>query len=320
MSVASRHSKAVLQVCLQLLLTAMALVVLGFNGSTAAHGSEVTVRKFHSKSLGRSIRFTVYRPHQVGESRALPVLYLLHGLNGNEKAWLRLGNIRQTLDKLIATKVLQPLLVIMPMAGNSWYVDDPRPDGYGAVAKALTQDLVSFVDEGFNVGSCRSARAVAGLSMGGLGALQFAFENPDRYAAAISLSGSLFSKGLRLEAQRLRRYISLFAGVYGEPFDRARFNRFNVFAKLEKLQSTAIHPAIWLAAGDNDFPSILRGTVRMHLELRRRNIKSELRVDDAEHTWRYWSKAIIPALKWLSPKLDPVCGSETGSLTAAPKR
>ena len=76
-----------------------------------------------------------------------------------------------------------------------WMTQDPN--GYGAVAKALSHNLVAYVDQSYDTGTCRSARDIAGLSMGGFCAVQFAFEKRDRYAAAISLSGSVFSKSLR---------------------------------------------------------------------------------------------------------------------------
>lgn len=272
-----------------------------------AGGGTILNGQAESSKLGRLIRYTVYKPEQASGRRRLPVLYLLHGLNDNQNTWIQLGRIRTTLDRLIANKSLQPSLVVMPMAGNSWYVDDVRPDGFGPIAQAMTSDLISHVDRSYQTVGCRSGRAIAGLSMGGFGAIQYAFENPDKYIAAISLSGSLFSEGLAFEKKFSPRFTGLFGGVYGKPFNPSRFNKFNVFAKLDKMAKAPERPAVWLAAGDNDFPSILRGTVRLHLELLKRNIESELRVDDADHTWRYWREAIVPALKWLSPQLGTDC-------------
>ena len=200
-----------------------------------------------SKTLGqalkRELRFSVYRPARVRRGRRLPVLYLLHGHGDDENAWLRYGSLARTLNRLIKRKELQPLLVVMPMAGNSWYVDDKRgAPGYGAVASALSRDLVDLIERRYSTAACRSGRAVGGLSMGGFGAVQLAFTNPDRYAAVISLSGSLFSRGLTVESKRYARFMDLFAGVYGQPFDVAHYNRFNAFALLPNLAASKRKP------------------------------------------------------------------------------
>lgn len=276
-------------------------------GDVAAKGEVLRGLSAASTALRRSIPYALYRPRRAGKQTRFPVLYLLHGHGDDENAWLRLGRIAPTLDRMIAKGQLQPVIVVMPMAGNSWYVDDARPDGFGPIAQALTSDLIRAIDGTYPTAACREGRAIGGLSMGGFGAVQYVFENPDTYRAVISLSGSLFSKGLGYERRNHARFFQLFGGVYGQPFDVARYDRFNVFAKLDKLEAAAEKPAIWLAAGDDDFPSILRGTVRLHLALKRRGIASQLRVDNAGHGWEYWREAIKPALAWLSPKLAARC-------------
>jgi len=280
-----------------------------------------------SATLKRSIPYAIYQPRiaiKLGpalkkSSAKLPVLYLLHGHGDNENAWARYGHIKTTLDELIATRQIKPLIVVMPMAGNSWYVDDARQKGFGAIAKALTGDLVHGIDKRYPSDACRQRRAIGGLSMGGFGAVLYAFKNQDKYSAAISLSGSLFPPGLASSRRRKRRMSHLFGGVYGEPFDIARFNAWNVFPLVTRAMGAVANghsanhppeqglPAVWLAAGDKDFPAILRGTVRLHQKLRRGGAISQLRIDDAGHTWSYWRKAIRPALKWLSPHLATSC-------------
>jgi enterochelin esterase family protein len=210
----------------------------------------------------------------------------------------------------MATGAMPPAIVVMPMAGRSWYVDDARSNGYGPMARALTTDFIAAIDARFPTVACRAARAIGGLSMGGYGAVLYAFERPDLFAAAFSLSGSLFTEVPPLMLARRRERGErgeLFGGVYGEPFDNARFQAWTVFARLDRLVAAAQRPALWLAAGDDDFPSILSGTVRLHQELKRRGIASTLRIDDASHDWTYWRAAADAALSWLSPRLASSC-------------
>lgn len=142
-------------------------------------GRVVTGLQMASSRLGRPIPYAIYLPKEhsvVGSERVakserhFPVLYLLHGYGDNEQAWLKLGGIDATLDRLIGGGVLQPLIVVMPMAGNSWYVDDARDNGFGPVFSALVGDLVAGIDQQYATLACREGRAIGGLSMGGFGA------------------------------------------------------------------------------------------------------------------------------------------------------
>ena len=288
--------------------------------SAVAGGRVETSMSMPSEALGRRIAYAAYIPSVTppNPARRLPVLYLLHGRGDNENAWLEHGNIAAILDRKIASGELQPLIVVMPMAANSWYVDDARtgPASYGAVARALTQDLVSAVDVRYPTAACREARAVGGLSMGGFGAMVYAFDHPDLYVAAFSLSGSLFSDRQDDIEARKSRYGQMFGGVYGEPFDQDRFRSWTVFNKLDHANPDIKKLSVWLAAGDEDFSAILSGTARLHQELVSRGISSELRIYDGDHTWRLWSTAVDPALSWLSARLDPSCPSTSrGALT-----
>src|SRR4051812_34738140 len=146
-----------------------------------------------SRALSGNTPYVMYRPATApAPGERWPVLYLLHGLGDDERAWVMLGRAAETLDGLIVEGKLKPLLVVMPMAKDSWYVDNPDPGGRGLVAQALTRDLVDHVDRIHPTAACRAGRALGGLSMGGYGALLYAMDNPRRYSAAFSFSGSLF--------------------------------------------------------------------------------------------------------------------------------
>ncbi|HUS97535.1 MAG TPA: alpha/beta hydrolase-fold protein, partial [Hyphomicrobiaceae bacterium] len=287
----------------------------------ATAGGRFTLAKtIPSRILGRPITYTIYRPDSRQAGARFPVLYLLHGLGDNENAWLEHGGIRQTLDRLIDSGRIKPLIVVMPMAGNSWYVDDARKAGYGPMARALGEDFIAGIDGRYHTHACRERRALGGLSMGGYGAMLHAFGHPDRYSAAISLSGSLFRPELAGDPAWRQRLSRIFGGVFGDPFDPARFMTWNIFPRVEKVAKAGNLPAVWLAAGDDDFSSILDGTVKLHQVLLRRRAVTQLRIDDAGHTWSYWSKAIVPALEWLSPRLEAKCADQPRNGKAGAQR
>lgn len=269
-----------------------------------AHAGRIERHSVPSASLGRSIAYALYIPQQAAPG--LPVLYLLHGKGDDEMAWPDKGNIAAIADRKIASGEIKPMLIVMPMVSNSWYVDDARPIGYGPVARAFLSDFVQHVESLHRGGpACRGARGVGGLSMGGYGAMLYAFERPDLFAAAFSLSGSLFSEQAADIAARRQSYERIYEGVFGVPFDERRFLAWNVFTRLDRPRAKT--PAVWLAAGDRDFPSILAGTVRFHEELRRRGHDSHLHILPGEHSWAFWEQTVDQALSWLSAQLDPAC-------------
>jgi S-formylglutathione hydrolase FrmB len=290
-------------------LMAQIAVILVATGLHALAGGHVLEgQSIASPTLGRPIPYVAYVPTASAASGTLPALYLLHGRGDTERAWVDNADIAATLDHEIASGSIQPLVVIMPAAGNSWYVDDAQPGRFGNIAKAFTSDLITGAEARLpSIARCRNARAVGGLSMGGYGAILYAVDRPDLYAGAFSLSGSLFrADAASIEARR-GAYERIYGGVHGAPFDPQRFLTWNVFHKLDATAAPARLPPVWLSAGERDFPAILDGTKHLHEELRRRGASSALTIADGAHTWTLWAREIVPALRWLSPKLTGAC-------------
>lgn len=260
-----------------------------------------------SPALGRTIPYAVYTPFPFPpEGQRWPVVYLYHGLTGADGDWFTWGNLAVILDRAIAEGRIPPLVVVAPGAGDSWYVDSPDPGGFGLVETALATDLVAAIDGSLPTAACREGRAVGGLSMGGAGALLQAFNHPQTYVAAMSFSGALHRP---LEASDPRRWIpDIYRGVFGAPFDRERFNAANVFTRVDQLRRAPDKPDVYLTIGDADYPDLIEANALMHNRLVRMGARSALRVGAGGHFWDTWQQAIVPALEWLAPKLDPTCG------------
>jgi S-formylglutathione hydrolase FrmB len=259
-----------------------------------------------SPALGRAIPYTLYTPPGVPRG-PLPVLYLLHGLGDDERTWARLGQIEETMDRLVAERRIAPMLVVMPAAGRSWYVDDPDPAGAGAMMQALTRDLVAHVETAHPAASCREGRAVGGLSMGGYGALLFAMDEPRRYGAAFALSGSLFRPMPEDPEERSRRVTRMFGRVFGEPLDWRRFNAWNLFPKLPPYIADERRTPFYLAVGDEDFPSLRAGVAAFREALTASGVEVAYRMDVGPHVWSLWARQLGPALEWVSANLHPAC-------------
>jgi enterochelin esterase-like enzyme len=305
--------RSLLRLCLASLVAAMTPAV-GHAGA-----GEVESGAIHSERLGRAIPYKAYVPgtarrsqREGGEATRYPVLYLLHGHSDNEATWLGRGHVGATLDRLTASGDMPPTIVVMPGAGNSWYVDDARgaDSGYGAVFSAMMGDFIAGIDRRLPTLACRGGRVIGGLSMGGYGAVLAGVTHPERFRAVISLSGSLFAPERGEFDQRLGVYRRIFGGVFGEPPGYDRFREWNVFARLATVSRETRLPDFFLSVGDDDFRSILAGTVRFHMTLRARDVASELRVIDAGHDWSNWRGEIARALAWLGPRLADGCGEQ----------
>lgn len=280
--------------------------------SPAVHAEGVVTRGLTAPSpaLGRPIRYALYQPAEAPPAgQRWPVLYLLHGGGPGEADWLDAGRLAETMDRAIAAGDAPPMVVVMPQAGDSWYVDNPDPGGAGLMETALTRDLVRAIDKSLPTAACRTGRAVAGLSTGGYGALLYALDRPRQYVAAISLSGSISPPVGPQMKDRIRRAARLYDDAFGRPFSPARFNALNLFSRAARLGLAAgPKPAFYMDAGDRDPGGIVQGTTELHLAFLRAKADSTLRIVGGRHEWALWRRELGPALKWLGPRLDSNCG------------
>lgn len=161
---------------------------------------------YHSQSLGADRRMTVYLPAGYEDSgpRRYPVLYLLHGMGGDEDAWPTLGRAAQILDNLIASGKAEPMIVVMPN-GNAALPSAPGEGPSGLVQptsdlpktkdgsyEASFPEIISYVDSHYRTVRKPSGRAIAGLSMGGFHSFHISKEYPGTFGYV-----GLFSAAVR---------------------------------------------------------------------------------------------------------------------------
>ena len=169
--------------------------------ATAAMAQSLELRtvEFESPAVGRTMKYNILLPRDYDlSSERYPVLYLLHGLTQNFTAW-GLSN-----GSPYYAGLYDDLIVVMPDAGNSWYVNwapntDGRPNNW---EDHIVQDVVNHVDWNFRTIARREGRAIAGLSMGGFGAITLGLRNPEMFISIGSTSGAL--EHARQAAARLR--------------------------------------------------------------------------------------------------------------------
>ncbi|MCF0050420.1 esterase [Dyadobacter sp. LJ53] len=145
--------------------------------------------QYQSKTVGTKRKVLIYTPPGFNKKKKYPVLYLLHGIGGDEKEWLKGGNPQLILDNLYAEKKIEPMIVVMPngraMKDDAATGNIMAPDKVAAFAtfeQDLLKDLIPFVESKYPVLKDREHRAIAGLSMGGGQSLNFGLGNLDQFA------------------------------------------------------------------------------------------------------------------------------------------
>ena len=214
-----------------------------------------------------------------------PVLYLLHGMSDDYSTWMR----RTSIERHVADK---RLIVVMPDGHRSFYVNDPRPGG-PAYEDHIVKDVVGFVDRVLPTVRRRTGRAVAGLSMGGYGAMMLALRHPEVFAAAVSHSGAFdFARKVKTGWGTDALSAAMPKGTH------------DVFALARALARSRRRPALRIDCGTED--SLLESNRRFHAHLQRLGIRHEYAEHPGGHEWRYWDahvqETIAFAVKRLSAK------------------
>jgi enterochelin esterase-like enzyme len=153
-----------------------------------AHGILDTIT-YKSKTVDTLRRALIYTPPGYSKKNKYPVLYLLHGIGGDEKEWLNGGKPQVILDNLYAQGKIEPMIVVMPngramkndRAGGNFMAPD-KVQAFATFEKDLLNDLIPFIEKKYSVIADREHRAIAGLSMGGGQSLNFGLGNLDKFA------------------------------------------------------------------------------------------------------------------------------------------
>jgi enterochelin esterase-like enzyme len=143
--------------------------------------------EYESKTVGGKRKAQVYMPPGYAKDQKYPVLYLLHGIGGDETEWTRGGVANVILDNLYADKKAVPMIVVIPNGRASKDVTARSPfneqgPAFAAFEKDLLDDLIPFVEKNYSVKADRESRALAGLSMGGGQSLNFGLGHPEAFA------------------------------------------------------------------------------------------------------------------------------------------
>ena len=256
-----------------------------------------------SKTVGTKRKALVYTPPSYNKGKKYPVLYLLHGIGGDEKEWLKGGQPQVILDNLSAENKIQPMIVVMP---NGRAMKDDRAIGnimaqdkveaFAAFEKDLLNDLIPFIEKKYPVLTDRENRAIAGLSMGGEGTFIYALHHPELFSAACPLSAATGPASI----EELKNY-RLWQGTEGisDAEKEAYFKRYSVLNLIQNMPDDQKKAVRWyIDCGDDDF--LYEGNCLVHIAMRKKEIPHEFRIRDGVHSWTYWRASLPNVLEFVS--------------------
>lgn len=254
--------------------------------------------RFFSEALQLSCSMNVILPQQTrtqigmaGRVRGKkhPVLWLLHGMSDDHTIWAR----RTSIERYAAEA---GLAVIMPAANLSWYQDMAAGPKYAAFFR---EELPALAQSFFPLSPLRKDNFVAGLSMGGYGAFFLALTQPERFAAAASLSGALDIANIA--DGRDDHWRTVMRGAFGD-FQKIAGGPSDVFALSRRLvRAGARVPAFYACCGTGD--PLLPGNRRFAQHAQK--IGLPLVYEEHEgpgHSWDYWDRQIQRVIEWLPLK------------------
>ena len=230
---------------------------------------------YDSPALGLERRMTVYTPVGYETSgKRYPVLYLLHGMGGDEEAWISLGRTAQILDNLIAQGKARPMIVVMPN-GNASQEAAPGESSRGMVPPTMQlpktmegsyeqafPEIVKFIDKNYRTIKSKSGRAIAGLSMGGFHSLHISKQYPDMF-----------------------NYIGLFSAAIMPNKEVSSPIYENMEGKL-KVQFDKNPALYWIAIGKTDF--LYKANEEYRKLLDEKGYKYTYYESDEGHIWKNW--------------------------------
>ncbi|MEA5128272.1 MAG: alpha/beta hydrolase-fold protein [Proteiniphilum sp.] len=242
--------------------------------NSVPHGT-ITKRWYQSPGNNMARRITIYTPPRYEENNSsYPVLYLLHGMGGDEEAWMTLGRASQIADNLIAEGKTKPMIIVMPNGnvaqeaapGESslgFYKPEFRlPHTMDGKYEETFGEIIRFVDSQYRTIPEKEGRAIAGLSMGGFHTLHISRYYPDTFD-----------------------YMGLFSAAI-MPNETVKSKVYENIDKTLAAQNSNGYALYWIAIGKEDF--LYQANIDFRKKLDEMDFPYIYRESEGGHTWRNW--------------------------------
>ena len=256
--------------------------------------------EFNSDCLRRMVNFHIVLPNDLPKEwtadnphykRPMKTLFLLHGYTGNSMDWMTGSAVCELAGNY-------NLAVVCPAGENSFYLDGPETGR--KYATYVGEELVQYVRKTFGLAERMEDTYIGGLSMGGFGAFKAALRNPEKYAAAASLSGGLLmEEAADASPEGVGRYAMLWRQtMFGKDLERIDPHKDHLLVILkDQVEAGANLPALYQCCGTEDF--LYESNQRFLREARAMGVEITYEEGSGVHNFDFWDPFIRRVLDWL---------------------
>jgi putative tributyrin esterase len=275
------------------------LVTAFFCLALTAHAQSASVEtvQFQSKLVNTVLPYNVILPpdYRASSATRYPVLYLLHGWAGHYSDWVTRTNLADYAAQY-------RMIVVMPEGNNGWYTDSASL-ATGKYESYILKELIPDVQKRYRTIESRYGRAIAGLSMGGYGALKFGLKSPETFAFVGSLSGALAAATwTEDDLKNLKSIMDSLVAAFGPVGSETRKANdiYEITRGLSAARVAAL-PYFYLDCGTEDF--LVSLNQQFAALLREKKIPHEYRELPGDHGWAYWDQQVPEVLRIAAQKL-----------------
>jgi S-formylglutathione hydrolase FrmB len=286
----------------------LTLVLVPFLFSEAQAQGRIDCSALESRVLSQTVHYCVMLPPgydaaTVGHSpRRYPVLYFLHGLGDNEQTLFKSGG-SELIEDLREQKQISDFLIVTPEGRRSFYINSA--DGRVRYSDFLIREFMPYIESHYSIRPERSARAISGVSMGGYGALRFAFAYPELFSSVSAQSAALITESPQETTTAMHSGTGLggvLAAVFGDPVDLHHWNQNSPFvlAKQNRARIRTRGLAIYFNCGREDEFGFEKGAAELDRRLQAEDIQHEFHLYSGNHDAAYFLAHLGETLRFHS--------------------
>jgi S-formylglutathione hydrolase FrmB len=272
--------------------------------------SRIDCNALNSRILKHPVHYCVYLPasYDTGAAqhtaRNYPVLYFLHGLGDNERMLFNSGGWT-LLDDLRRQHKIGEFLIVAPEGGRTFYINSA--DGSTRYSDFFLQEFIPLIETTYHISKGRDNRAISGISMGGYGALRFAFSHPEMFSTVSAQSAALITESpqeLDIAARSGAPLGKLLATVFGNPIQVQHWKNNSPFFLASRNEAALRRLSIYFNCGQEDNYGFENGAAALHQQLQKEGVKHEYHPYPGDHSLSYFLAHFAEVMEFHSREFE----------------